>query len=79
MEKAVVSTTLGAEGLAVVPGEHLIIADNPEAFAQAVVSLLRDANARKRLGQAGRTLVTERYQWDRLATKMSGFLGGMIR
>lgn len=79
MEKAVVSTTLGAEGLAVVPGEHLIIADNPETFAQAVVSLLRDANARKQLGQAGRTLVTERYQWDRLAAKMSGFLEGMIR
>ncbi len=78
MEKAVVSTTLGAEGLAVVSGKHLLIADEPEAFAVAVARLLRDQNERRRLGVAGRALVTDKYQWDRLAATMSGFLEELV-
>ena len=78
MEKAVVSTVLGAEGLAVISGEHLLIADDPEAFADAVARLLRDQSERRRLGRAGRALVTERYQWDRLAATMSSFLEELI-
>ena len=42
MGKAVVSTTVGAEGLPLVPGEHFVAADEPAAFARAVVALLRD-------------------------------------
>ncbi len=42
MGKAVVSTTVGAEGLPVVGGEHLLLADEPRGFARAVVRLLRD-------------------------------------
>ena len=42
MGKAVVSTTLGAEGLPLIPGRHYVQADDPDAFAGAVVSLLRD-------------------------------------
>jgi sugar transferase (PEP-CTERM/EpsH1 system associated) len=78
MEKAVVSTTLGAEGLAVISGKHLLIADEPEAFAVAVARLLQNQDERRRLGIAGRALVTEKYQWDRLATTMSGFLEEMV-
>ena len=47
MQKAVVSTSLGCEGLAVMPGEHLVVADQPEEFAQAVVTFLKNADVRK--------------------------------
>jgi polysaccharide biosynthesis protein PslH len=62
-ERAVVSTSIGAEGLPTEHGRHLVIADGPEAFSQAVVGLLRDAAARMRIEHAARALVTERYDW----------------
>lgn len=67
MGKPVVSTTVGAEGLPLVPGEHFLQADDPAAFAQSVVSLLRDPARRRRLGAAGRRLVEERYSWSQVA------------
>lgn len=63
MGKAVVSTTLGAEGLPLVPGEHYVRADEPADFAGAVVALLRDPARRHQLGAAGRDLVEARYGW----------------
>ena len=60
MAKAVVSTTIGAEGLGVTSGRDIVLADDPDAFAHAVVSLLRDEQARQRLGRAGRALVDRR-------------------
>jgi polysaccharide biosynthesis protein PslH len=62
MGKAVVSTTIGAEGLPLVPGTHLLQADDPPEFARAVVALLREPRRRSALGAAGRRLVRE-YSW----------------
>ena len=70
MGKAIVSTTIGAEGLPVRPGEHLRIADTPEAFAGAVLGLLHDGDARERLGRAARALVVERYDWSAAAREL---------
>lgn len=67
MGKAVVSTTVGAEGLPLVDGTHLLRADDPAAFARGVVSLLRDPARRRALGGAGRRLVEERYSWPQVA------------
>ena len=53
MGKAVVSTTVGAEGLPVADGEHLLLADEPRAFARAVVRLLRDRGS-ARAARSGR-------------------------
>ncbi len=64
MGQPVVSTTVGAEGLPVVDGEHVLIADEPRAFAGAVISLLRDEQRRHALGAAARALVLERYDWS---------------
>ena len=66
MGKAVVSTTVGAEGLPLVPGRHFVQADEPAEFANAVVALLRDPARRKALGSAGRRLVEERYSWSQV-------------
>ncbi|HEX6973423.1 MAG TPA: glycosyltransferase, partial [Vicinamibacterales bacterium] len=49
MGKAVVSTTVGAEGLPVTSGRDVIIADEPARFAQAVVHMIRDVEARERI------------------------------
>jgi glycosyltransferase involved in cell wall biosynthesis len=67
MGKAVVSTTVGAEGLPLVPGEHFLGADDPDLFARAVVSLVRDPARRRALGAAGRRLVEQRYSWPQVA------------
>jgi glycosyltransferase involved in cell wall biosynthesis len=67
MGKAVVSTSVGAEGLPLIPGEHYIPADEPTEFAYAILALLKDSTRRKRLGLAGRRLVEERYSWSQVA------------
>jgi polysaccharide biosynthesis protein PslH len=60
----VVTTTTGAEGIDVRNDEHLLIADEPEAFAAAVVRLLNDPITRRRLAAAGRRLVEQKYDWQ---------------
>ena len=70
MGKAVVSTTIGAEGLPIVDGTHAIVADEPRAFASAVLSLLRDRARRKALEHAARSLVVEHYDWSAVAGEL---------
>lgn len=70
MGKAVVATTVGAEGLPVVPGQHFLQADSAVDFAQAVVALLKDPSRRHALGAAGRRLVEERYSWPQVAREL---------
>ena len=62
--KAVVTTSIGAEGLSLGGGDALEIVDGPDAFADACVRLLGDAGARRRLGENGRAQVLQRYEWD---------------
>ena len=67
MGKAVVSTTIGAEGLPVAPGQNIVIADEPTGFAQSVVHMIRDVDARRRMELAARRVVVERYDWSVVA------------
>lgn len=67
MSRPVVSTTVGVEGLDVVDGEHLLTADEPSAFAAAMLRLLDDAALRDRLAQAARALLEERFSWSHVA------------
>jgi polysaccharide biosynthesis protein PslH len=60
----VVSTSKGAEGLAVETGRHLLIADTPAEFATAVLSLLRDPAAARRLAANAYELVFTHYNWE---------------
>ena len=70
MQKAVVSTSLGSEGLSVVSGKHLIIVDEPGDFAQAVVTFLQNPGRREAFGSAGRALVEAEYSWERSGEKL---------
>jgi glycosyltransferase involved in cell wall biosynthesis len=63
MGKALVSTPLGCEGIAVEDGEHVLLADNPVELAQRVVRLLDDPALAIRLGMQGRALVERSYGW----------------
>ena len=65
----VVSTSKGAEGLEVVTGEHLLIADDPLDFANNVTRLLGDDALRKRLSAKARKLVEERYDWQQIGER----------
>jgi glycosyltransferase involved in cell wall biosynthesis len=78
MARPVVSTTLGIEALEVADGRELRIADTPADFAAAVLELLRDRDARRRLGQAGRARVLQRYTWDACAASYEELYGQLV-
>jgi len=69
MAKAVVSTSVGAEGIECTAGRDLFIADTPADFARQVIHLLHDANACRAVGTAARA-VAERYDWARSAERL---------
>ena len=60
----VVSTSIGAEGLAYQDGANILIADTAEQFAAAVLKLLGDASLYARISQAGRQTIKQRYHWQ---------------
>jgi glycosyltransferase involved in cell wall biosynthesis len=64
--KAVVSTRIGAEGNAATDSAEVLLRDEPEAFARAVVDLLRNREQRAALGKLARRLVEARYSWNRV-------------
>lgn len=64
MQLPIVSTAIGAEGLDCRPGEHLLIADNDRAFAEAVVGLLQDEQRRRAMGAAARDWVCSKMDWN---------------
>ena len=71
---AVVSTSKGAEGLAVVDGKHLIIADEAHDFANKVVALLRSTASQERLSVNARELVEENYDWRQIGERFVNLL-----
>jgi len=79
MGKAVVSTTIGAEGLPVTHGEHLILADTPADFAHESVRLMRDPAARDRLGSNARALLEQHYGWGAVAEDFTRVLHLTVR
>ncbi len=70
MGKAVVSTSVGCEGLAAVDGENILVRDDPRAFADAVARVVGDAELRARLGRAARVTAERRYSWAAIGERM---------
>jgi glycosyltransferase involved in cell wall biosynthesis len=66
----VVSTTIGAEGLGAVDGEHVRLADDPQAMAAAILNLLHDPAGAAALATRARTFVEARYDWDAIAARL---------
>ena len=68
--RPVVSTAIGCEGLEVVDGQHLFIADDPESFAEKILRLLGDENLYQHMTADARELVVSKYDWDQISTKL---------
>ena len=63
MARPLVSTPLACEGLDLISGSHLLVADNPSRFAEVVIELLENRPLADRLGTAGRKVMESRYSW----------------
>jgi sugar transferase (PEP-CTERM/EpsH1 system associated) len=70
MSKAIVSTSMGCEGIDITPEQDLLIADEPLFFAKKVVELAKDRERRRELGLAARLLVEARYDWQHITSLM---------
>jgi sugar transferase (PEP-CTERM/EpsH1 system associated) len=79
MGKAIVTTSVGAEGLPVRDGEHLLTADSSTAFADAVVRLLRDPEYAATLGARAAELVRSRFGWEQAADQFAELCGRTLR
>ena len=64
MGKAVVATRLAAAGFSVKPGEHLLLAETAEEFADQITRLLLNPNFRAQLGENSRRMIRENYDWN---------------
>lgn len=70
MKRAVVSTTVGAEGISYREGQHVLLADRPNDFAARVLALLSDPLKCQAMGEAGRQLVLNEYDWNIVRKKL---------
>ncbi|MHB1953054.1 MAG: glycosyltransferase [Sulfobacillus sp.] len=68
--KAIVSTSLGAEGIDVTHQQDIILADQPDTVARSTISLLHDDAERARLGAAARSTVETKYAWPTIGTTL---------
>jgi glycosyltransferase involved in cell wall biosynthesis len=70
MRKAVVSTSLGAEGLRAADNDNILLADSPEQFAVQCHQLLTDVPLRNRIAEGGYRTATELYDWSRVGERL---------
>ena len=78
MGKTVVSTSIGCEGLEATDGENILIRDTPDAIAEAVLQVLRDAPLRARLERNGRRQAVERYSWGLVGRRIRSAYDGLL-
>ena len=79
MGKAIVSTTLGCEGIEAVNGRNLLLEDHPEPFAAAVNRLLMEPELRKQIGRSARQLAVEKYSWAAAARNLEQFFRALLK
>ena len=79
MGKPLVSTSVGCEGIHVRSEEHLLIADDPAAFATAVLRVLSDAALADALRVQGRALVEREYGWASITARLESFYAQVLR
>jgi glycosyltransferase involved in cell wall biosynthesis len=77
MGKAVVATSIGAEGLDVTDGRDILLADNAAKFADSVVALLKDRSLRRSIEQAAQDTAA-RYDWSVIAGRFEAALGEAV-
>ena len=78
MGRVVISTSIGAEGIACTDGKNILIADEPETFARQVDRVLNDKLLRQRIGSAARELAEQRYDWNRIGERLRKYYAGIV-
>lgn len=78
MGKAIVSTSIGAEGIEYTDGENIIIADDEELFANKVIELMNNRQKAIEIGQNARKLVEENYSWKILADRLDSVYRAVV-
>jgi glycosyltransferase involved in cell wall biosynthesis len=78
MNKAIVSTTLGCEGISATHGENIVLADTSMEFADAVCTLLAAPAERRRMGGKARGLVSESYSWGKAADHLNDLIQRVV-
>ncbi len=78
MSKAMVSTSLGCEGIGVEHKKHLLIADEPKTFADSVLQLIGDQELSHQLGAAGRDLALGQYSWKSVVAGLEKFYDRLL-
>jgi len=78
MGKAIVTTSLGVQGIACENRKHLLIADDADTFAAAVVSLLKDEGLRKKLSDNAAQQVAEVYDNNKVLIRLLNFYSQQI-
>lgn len=73
---AVLTTTLGAEGIGGTPGRHYAVADSAADFAAEILRLLASGEVRQNLVNAGREFVLARYDWTAITPRLLGLYEG---
>lgn len=79
MGKPVVSTTVGAEGIAVVPERHILMADDPGEMVRQIFRALDSPPLRRQLGAEGRRLVEDRYSWNTIGQHLEQIYESCLR
>lgn len=77
--KVVITTTIGAEGIPVVSGEHLIIADNPELFARQIQDIILQPQRLEILSKNAIDFVQRTFDNQRIAYRVSDFYGQLLQ
>jgi glycosyltransferase involved in cell wall biosynthesis len=75
----VVTTSRGCAGLELLSEEHLMVAEDPESFALAIIGLLREPARAAALGAAGRQAVLHRYTWEAIARQYEEDVRAFLR
>jgi polysaccharide biosynthesis protein PslH len=78
MERPVVSTSLGAEGLDLAHGASVLVADTPQAFSDAIVAVLEEPGLARQLGSRGRLHVAEHFDWNWIGNGLHRLLASRI-
>ncbi len=78
LERPLVATRLGAEGIEARDGQHLLLADTPDELARAVLRVFAEPELGARLAAAARALVERDYAWPALAERMADVLAAAI-
>ncbi|MBC6952090.1 glycosyltransferase [candidate division KSB1 bacterium] len=75
----VVATSVGVEGLEVIQGEDILVADQPQAFARHVVRVLQEPSLREKLRQGGMAVIRKQYDWDPIVARLEEMYHDLVR